>query len=99
MDRLSFQEDRSAGGGRREGDTYSGEDGDAAAALTQGEGREKREKREREERREKREERREREDERKTGTPREVTTEDEYEIQRRGSVTFEREREGSRKMF
>ena len=55
MDRLSFQEDRSAGGGRREGDTYSGEDGDAAAALTQGEGREKREKREREERREKRE--------------------------------------------
>ena len=53
MDRLSFQEDRSAGGGRREGDTYSGEDGDAAAALTQGEGREKRE----DERREKREER------------------------------------------
>ena len=51
MDRLSFQEDRSAGGGRREGDTYSGEDGDAAAALTQGEGREKRE----DERREKRE--------------------------------------------
>ena len=91
MDRLSFQEDRSAGGGRREGDTYSGEDGDAAAALTQGEGREKRERT--------REERREREDERKTGTPREVTTEDEYEIQRRGSVTFEREREGSRKMF
>ena len=69
MDRLSFQEDRSAGGGRREGDTYSGEDGDAAAALTQGEGREKRERT--------REERREREDERKTGTPREVTTEDE----------------------
>ena len=55
MDRLSFQEDRSAGGGRREGDTYSGEDGDAAAALTQGEGREKRE--DERERREKREER------------------------------------------